>query len=283
MSFNPFEYVEVMQAWNAFIGFLPRFIAGILVFATFYLLYHGTVLILRHVLERRKAHASIISLTVKTYKIALITTGVVLALQQMGVHITAALTGLGVLGVALGFAAQDSVSNYIAGITIFWDKPFYVGDYIEVGERYGRVTEITMRSTRIRTRQNQYLIVPNRTIVNELVINHSKNGEVRVDIPVSIAYENDVMRARDVLLAIVDPDSDPRLSQYLRANVVVNRLADSGVDLYFRLWINNAEDEMPVRFEYLEKAKYALEGAGLNIPFPQRVIHMRHENGKESN
>jgi len=275
MSLNPFQYIDLLQIWSTTIDFLPRFFAGVLVFAAFYLLYHGTVLILRIAMERRKAHAALISLTVKTYKLILISTGILLALTQMGVRIGATLTGLGVAGVAIGFAAKDSLSNYIAGITIFWDKPFYVGDYIEVGDKYGRVTEITMRSTRIRTLQNQYLIVPNQNIVNELVVNHSKNGEVRVDIPLSNSYSDDVSRAREALLSIVDPNQDPRLSQYLRPNVVVNKLAESGVELFFRVWINNAEDELPVRFEYLERAKHAIESNGLSIPFPQRVIHTR--------
>lgn len=278
MSINPLSYINLVEIWSSFIGFVPRFLAGVLVFATFYLLYHATVLILRSAMERRKAHASIITLTVKTYKIALISTGIVLALNQMGVQIGAALTGLGVVGVALGFAAQDTVSNYIAGITIFWDKPFYVGDYIEVGDRYGRVTEITMRSTRIRTRQNQYLIVPNKTIVNELVINHSKNGEVRVDIPLSISYSDDIARARDVLVGIVDPDSDPRISQYLRPHVFVEELGDNGVHLRFSVWINTAEDERPVLWEYMERAKVAIETNGMSIPFPQRVLHNRSES-----
>lgn len=273
MSVNPFQYIDVGQIWSTSVAFLPRFFAGILVFAAFYLLYHVTVLVLRSAMERKKAHASIITLTVKTYKFVLISTGIVLSLYQMGVNITAALTGLGVAGVALGFAAKDTLSNYIAGITIFWDKPFYVGDYIEVGDRYGRVTEITMRSTRIRTRQNQYLIVPNQTIVNELVINHSKNGEVRVDIPLSISYHDDISRAREALLNVVDPDQDPRLSQYLRPNVVVDELGDNGVHLRFRVWINNAEDELPIRFEYMERAKLAIEQNGMSIPFPQRVVH----------
>ncbi len=281
MALSIIPVAELARVWGSFVTFLPRFLVGLLIFAAFYAMYQGTVLLLRAALERRHVHASIISLSLKTYKYFLIIVGAVIALYQMGVRIGDALTGLGIVGVGLGFAAQDTVSNYIAGVTIFWDKPFYVGDYIEVNSLYGRVTEITMRSTRIRTLQNQYLIVPNTSIVNQLVVNHTKNGEVRVEIPFSISYSDSVSKTRSVVLSLVDPSADTRLSQYLRPTVVVTELADSGVNILLRVWVNKAEDELAIRQEYLERIKDALDEQGITIPFPQRVLHVEKNAWQE--
>ncbi len=239
----------------------------------FVILYHLSVYVIKGFLERKKQHASIITLVTKTYKYILSITCFVLILRTFSIDVGKALTGLGIIGVGLGFAAQDTLANYIAGITIFWDKPFYVGDYIEVGGLYGRVTEITMRSTRIRTLQNKYLIVPNHTIVNELVINHSKNGEVRVEIPFSISYEDEFTHARESLLSAINDVNDSRLSLYLKPSVVINSLGDNGVEAFLRLWINNAEDQQVIHQEYVELIKDVLAKKGITIPYPQRVMH----------
>jgi small conductance mechanosensitive channel len=178
----------------------------------------------------------------------------------------AALAGIGVAGVAVGFAAQDTLANIIAGFVIFWDKPFIVGDWIWVADQYGMVQDITMRTTRIRTRQNTYVILPNKTIIDTVLENRSQHGRMRVDVPVGIAYKEDVRQARNVLLEAVSeiPDilSDPP------PTIVVDGLGNSSVDLIVRVWIDSAEREKPIHFRVVEAAKLSLDAAGIEIPFP---------------
>src|SRR5690606_22609404 len=95
---------------------------------------------------------------------------------------------------------QETVANMIVGFLIFWDRPFKIGDYISTEERYGEVKEITLRTTRIRTLDNTYVVIPNRQIIGATLVNHSMYGETRVVVPVGIAYKEDIAKARAVLL-----------------------------------------------------------------------------------
>jgi len=174
----------------------------------------------------------------------------------------------------VGFAAQDSIANVFAGIMIFMDKPFEVGHWITVVDQYGEVNDITMRSTRIRTKRNTYVVIPNKTIIDEVLVNHSQKGVTRVDVPIGIAYKESILGARQVMLASVrgldgvltDPPPD----------VVVAELGDSSVNLNLRVWIERATDEEPVFFCVLEAAKLALDEAGIEIPFPHLQLFLEN-------
>ena len=161
--------------------------------------------------------------------------GLVMAAAQLGINVGAALAGLGVVGLALAFAAQDSVANVISGIIIFWDKPFEVGDWIKVEEQFGRVNNITLRSTRIRTPRNTYVVIPNKSIIDAVLENLSQHGELRVDVAVGIAYKEDILAARRVLLEAVSGidtvKSDPAPDVVVdRAGGFERQSASPGVD-----------------------------------------------------
>ena len=128
------------------------------------------------------------------YRFALLAFGIVMAASQLGINVGAALAGLGVVGLTIGFAAKDSLSNIMAGFLIFWDKPFHVGQWITIAEHYGKIAEITMRTTRLQTRDNKWVIIPNEKVINQILINHSTNGETRLQIPVGIGYREDSLR-----------------------------------------------------------------------------------------
>jgi small conductance mechanosensitive channel len=188
-----------------------------------------------------------------------------MAADQLGINVGAALAGIGIAGIALGFAAQDSLANTIAGFVIFWDKPFEVGDWVEVGSQYGRVTNITIRTTRIRTLRNTYVVIPNKKVIDEVLVNHSKHGETRVDVPVGIAYKESIPRAREVLLqaaaAIDGVLADPA------PDVVVTGLGASSVDMEVRVWIVQADREIAIFHRVMEESKLALDAAGIEIPY----------------
>jgi small conductance mechanosensitive channel len=192
--------------------------------------------------------------------------GLVMTLSQLGVNVGAAIAGLGVVGIAVGLAAQDTLSNTIAGFTVFWDKPFVVGDYITVAGEYGCVADITLRSTRIRTPRNSYVVIPNKRIIDEVLNNDSKQGELRLDLPIGIAYKEDTYAARKTLL-----DAMQKIDSIMKnpaPTVVVEGCGASSVDLILRVWIANARDRQSVYFEAMEAAKRALDAANIQIPFP---------------
>jgi small conductance mechanosensitive channel len=189
-----------------------------------------------------------------------------MALDQFGVNVGAALAGLGIAGIAIGFAAQDSVANVISGFLIFLDKPFQAGDWVDVVDHQGRVVEITLRSTRIRTPSNTYVVIPNKMIIDQVLVNHSKHGETRLNIPIGIAYKEYIPQAREVLLRAIS--SVEHVLQDPPPAVVVMECGDSSINLEMRPWIGDANHGAPVTVAVVEAAKLALDEAGIEIPFP---------------
>src|SRR6185436_8198092 len=184
------DWIDPKVIGTSVIAFLPRLLVAGLILALFWIAYRATRPPLREILRRGHLDNALIGLLVDSiYRLTLIIVAVVIAAAQIGINILPALAGLGIAGIALGFAAQDTVANVISGFLIFWDKPFVVGDYVSVQDQYGRVDEITLRTTRVRTPSNSYVVIPNRKIIESTLINHSKHGGTRVDVPVAIASE----------------------------------------------------------------------------------------------
>lgn len=261
------ELLDVSAIVNGIVGQIPNVLAALVVLATGYAIVRLTRPPLRKTLERGDFSPGLTALLIdNVYAVAVMLVCAVMAADQIGINVTAALAGMGVAGIAVGFAAQDSLANSIAGFLIFWDKPFKVGDFVQVQGEYGEVTEITLRTTRIRTRNNTYVVMPNKEIIDDVLVNHSMYGETRVDIPIGIAYKESVDDARASLLEAVEridgvlDDPEPR--------VVVTGLGPSSIDLEVRVWIREADTERPVYFRTVEACKQALDDADIEIPFP---------------
>lgn len=270
LSITPAAVREQLTQW------LPELLAALGILIVFYGIYLATKVPLKRAMRRSHMDETLIKLLVsKIWKWVLMAIGFIMAASNLGINVGAAIAGLGVAGLAVGLAAQDSLTNIIAGFTIFWDKPFRVGHWVTVGGETGEVNEITLRSTRLRTRDNTYVVIPNKNIINDTIVNLSLHGEVRVSITIGIAYKEDIGNARQAILtAIKDMDgvmADPA------PDVVVDQLADSAVVLKVRAWAGEAEDDSPLEYRLRETAKTALDAAGIKIPFPQRVVHMDKE------
>lgn len=242
---------------------------GILVLG--YIFFKLTAALFRKALLRSKVQDAFARLLIdNVYKVVVLIVTLIAAAGQLGINIVAPLAGIGILGIAVGFAAQDSLSNIIAGFLIFFDKPFRVRDYVTLGEHYGRVELITMRSTRIRTQDNKYVVIPNQKIINEVLVDHTTNGDTRLIIPVTIEYEASIQKAREAILGEIakiegvlkKPDPD----------VVVEALGESGVQLLVRFWIANAAEERKLHFAAGEATKMALDGAGVKFAYPHVKI-----------
>jgi len=248
------------------VEFTPDLLAAFGILFGFWLFFRITRPSLKALLLRLGFHETLIKMLVdNVFRMTLIIIALVMAADQVGINVGAALAGIGVIGLALSFAAQDSLANIIAGFLVFIDKPFEVGDRITVSDQYGEVSSITMRSTRIRTNKNTYVIIPNKTIIDQVLINHSKHGDTRIDVPIGIAYKENIQKAREALLNAVknvegvlkDPAPD----------VVITELGASSVNMNVRVWIRDAEVELPVFFRVMERSKIALDEAGIEIPY----------------
>ncbi|MEP6781271.1 MAG: mechanosensitive ion channel family protein [Gemmatimonadaceae bacterium] len=246
---------------------IPRIAAALAVFLLFWLVLKVAQPALRAMLARAHFAPALIKLLVDgLLRATILMLGLAMAASQVGINISAFLAGLGVVGIAVGFAAQETVANMIAGFLIFWDRPFRIGDYISTQDQYGEVQDITMRTTRIRTRENTFVVIPNKQIIGDTLVNHSIYGETRANIPVGIAYKENIAQAREVLL------NAARLLEGVMKlpapDVVAVGLGESSVDLNVRVWVESASDEKPVFFRVVEASKLALDEAGIEIPFP---------------
>ncbi len=260
------KYFNIEAVTTKLVDFAPNLLAAILLLVGVYIFLRLSSRTLRLILDRAGFHPTLIRFIVDNiYRYVVLGIGVVMAADQLGFNMAAALAGLGVAGVAIGFAAQDSLANMIAGFLIFWDKPFEVDDWVTVSGQYGKVTEITLRSTRIRTNNNTYVVIPNKNIIDEVLVNHSKHGETRIDVPVGIAYKENIVEARRVILKAIE--NVPQIAKDPHPDVVVNGLGASSVDLFVRVWIDNAVQERPVFYAVMEASKLALDEAGIEIPY----------------
>ncbi len=261
------NFIDTAQLSAMLVAFVPKLIAAGVVFLIFWVLFRATQRPLKNVLRRAGFVDALVRLFVDSlYKTTILLFGIVMAASQVGINIAAALTGIGVVGVAVGFAAQETLANMIAGFLIFWDQPFKIGDYITAQNLYGEVTAITMRTTRIRTQENTYVVIPNSQIIGNLLVNHSMYGKTRVNVPLGIAYKEKLSEARPVLLAAVRQIEG--VLEEPGPAVVATELGGSSVDLQVRVWIDDAAEERPMFHAVLEASKVALDEAGIEIPYP---------------
>lgn len=203
------------------------------------------------------------------YAVLIIT--IVAVLAQFGVQTTSIIAVLGAAGLAIGLALQGTLQNIAAGIMLLLLRPFKVGDFIEAAGQAGVVTELSLFSTEFKTADGVCIFVPNGSIWGSSVKNFSRNATRRIDIEVGISYEDDIDKARGVLLGLMTAD-DRALKDPAPETMVV-ALADSSVNINMRCWVNGA-DYWGLLFDLNQAAKVQIEAAGCSIPYPQRDIHM---------
>lgn len=206
---------------------------------------------------------------------ALIVVVVVGALDQAGVPMTSILAALGAAGLAVALALRDSLSNLAAGVVLLLLKPFRAGDLIGIGGQTGKVESLRLMHTVLLTADNCELILPNTRVANEPIMNYTARASRRIDLIIGIAYRDEVGRAFDIVRGVLA--AEPRVLKEPQPALLVDRLAESSVDLAIRPWVATA-DYLETRAELLRKLKEALAAAGIDVPFPQRELRVVHEN-----
>ena len=226
----------------------------------------------------------IIDLLKRFATVLIFVTAGILALDVLGVNIMPFIAGAGVAGIAIGFAAKDTLSNVIAGILLILDRPFEVGDRIEVwsapanAATWGDVLHIGLRATKIRTTDNIVIIIPNNEIMMRDIINYTTHTEeIRVRIPIGIAYDSDVKRAKEIITEIA-----LELDWVMRQpppKVVVKSFGDSAVNLEARVWISRPRKRMDTISHITDRVKEAFQQEGIEIPYPKRDIYVKTAKG----
>jgi small-conductance mechanosensitive channel len=202
---------------------------------------------------------------------------VLVTLPAVGIDITVLSVFGGALGVGLGFGLQKVASNYISGFIILLDRSIRIGDLVTVDNQYGEVSQINTRYTLLRALDGTETIVPNENFITQTVVNHSlSEPTVRVAVSVGVSYNTDLDHARELMLAAADeharvvhddPEAPPR--------VFLKEFADSSIVLELAVWIRDpSEGQANLKSDLNWSIWRAFKAAGVEIPFPQRVIHM---------
>ncbi|MFP3947365.1 MAG: mechanosensitive ion channel family protein [Gemmatimonadota bacterium] len=216
----------------------------------------------------------------KIVRFLIVSVGVLVGLDYVGVNIGPLLAGAGVAGLAVSLAAKDTLSNLIAGILLIMDRPFRVGDRIELWNApletgsWGDVVEIGLRATKIKNPDNLIIVIPNNEIMRRDIINYTASGNhIRLRIPLGIAYNADLARAKDVILTCasevggIKPEPEPV--------VIVRSFGESAVNLELRVWIHDARSRRGISDEVTERVKLAFDEEGIEIPYPKRDLYVK--------
>jgi small-conductance mechanosensitive channel len=204
-------------------------------------------------------------------------TAVILALDVLGVNVMPFIAGAGVAGIAIGFAAKDTLSNLIAGVLLIIDRPFEIGDRIEVwsaptgSATWGDVIDIGLRATKIKTTDHIIIIIPNNEIMTRDIVNYTSiSTKIRVRINVGVAYDTDIEKAKELIRDVAGQAA--WISKEPPPKVVVRNFGESSVDLQLRVWIDNARKRMDTISYITDKIKAAFDKNGIEIPYPKRDI-----------
>lgn len=229
--------------------------------------------IVRRSLKRGNADVGVMQFLDSFIKAVMYVLLVFMIASGFGLDATSVVALLGSAGVAIGLAVQGSLSNFAGGVLILLLKPFRVDDYIKIDNdgHEGTVREIQLFYTKLATPDNHVVIIPNGSLANSSILNMSTLGERRMDIIVGISYAADIRMAREVILKVLEADESViKEKDHL---VFVQELAESGVNLNVRCWASN-EQYWQCKWRITEQIKYALDDAGISIPYPQMDVHI---------
>lgn len=255
-------------------------VGAVLVFGFFGAWLVGQRVVLEAV-RRDALDPSLAQLLRNVLAVALSAIGFVTVVGQFGVDVLGVITALGVVGIAVGFAAQETLSNFIAGVTLLLERPFRIGDWVEVAGRVGRVERIRLRTTLIVDRDNVQTSIPNAQVASGTIINLTAGGPLRVRFPIGIAYKESAKAARMALLPIVQAHPDVLRGEGREPAVAMAGLGDSSVDLVVIYWLapERIAVEPRVTAQLREACKEALDAAGIQIPYPHLQLFVDDASG----
>ncbi|HKI79918.1 MAG TPA: mechanosensitive ion channel family protein [Ignavibacteriaceae bacterium] len=225
----------------------------------------------------RDLSGSVFPLLKKVSKILLAALAIVIILSKFNVNISGFLVSLGVGSLAIALAMQDTLSNMIAGFIIMIDKPFRIGDRIKYGDDLGDVVEIGIRSTKIMDFDNNLVIMPNNEIVKTKIVNVTyPNILTRIIIEVGVAYGTDIKKVREIMIKAANEHEF--ISKQVPPDVNLLKFGDSSLDVRLTARTDDYRNAWAMQCELREKIYEEFNKSGIEIPFPQRVVHLQKDD-----
>lgn len=272
-----------LTGWGrAFVLALPNFLLAVGTVVVFWLLARAARNLVRRLLLRVSHSEQVTYLLSQMVYIAVLTAGTFMALGILGLQKTVAslLAGAGIIGLALGFAFQDIAANLMAGIYLSVRQPFRRGHLIKAQDFFGIVQEVNLRWTELLTQQGQLVLIPNKQVFENPIMNYTIRGSRRVDISLGVSYGDDLEKARQVALETVA--ALPGRLPDRQVEMFYEELAESSIDFTIRFWIpfQAQKDYLAARSEAIIAIKKAFDAAGITIPFPTRTLDFAVRGGE---
>lgn len=192
------------------------------------------------------------------------------ALFELGFNLSVLLGTAGILTVAIGFASQTSMSNLISGLFLVGERPFLVGDIIQIGTTVGQVLSIDLLSVKLRKFDNTFVRIPNELIIESEVMTLTKFPIRRIDLQLGVAYKEDIDRVREILFEVAE--RDPLVLEEPQPLYIFRGFGDSSLNIQFSIWVQR-DNFLEVRNRIQEEIKRVFDAAGVEIPFPHRTLY----------
>lgn len=275
--------LDTLQGWwKTAIEMLPNLAVAVVVLIVFWILARLVRSTLRRGLKSTPVQPPVRRLLVRTVGFGILATGLFVALGVLGLSktVTTLLAGVGILGLALGFAFQDIAANFMSGIMMTFRRPFELGERIESHGYEGSVEEISLRSTVIRTPTGQMVRIPNKEVYSNPLVNYSETGVRRVDLGCGVSYGDDLEKVRKVALEALEGIS--HRVEDRGADFFYTEFGGSSIDFVVRFWVEYARhgQYLQARSEAIGNLKAAFDREGIVIPFPIRTLDFGVAGGK---
>jgi small-conductance mechanosensitive channel len=210
----------------------------------------------------------------KITRYVVVVIGTLAAIASVGIRLDALLAASAVLLVGIGFGLQNIAQNFVSGLILLIERPVARGDFVQIGRAFGSVVDVGMRATQVVTRDEVTIIVPNSELITAQMINHSvPTPNLRVGVRVGVAYGSDTDRVREVLLGVAR--ADPEVLSEPGPDVRFDDFGDSSLDFSLLVWIANPREDQRIASRLRFAIDAAFRAAGIQIPFPQRDVHIR--------
>ncbi len=263
------DWLQLLETWGL------RLLAAIVIFVVGRWLARRLSTGLDRVMERAGVDATLGGFLRNIAYAIMLVLVIMTALTAIGIPTTSMFAVLGAAGLAVGLALKDSLSNIASGVMLIVLRPFRAGDHVVAAGQEGTVLEIRVFQTRLRAFDHRVVILPNSQITTAPIINYSALPQRRFEVSVGVGYDDDLQQARAVLLQIAR--DEPLVLDEPEPVVRVVNLGESSVDLVLHAFANNA-DFVEARSRVIEAVRNELIGHGLNIPYPQRDLHVYHSD-----
>ena len=267
---------EKVAGWvEGFIQTIPNLVAAVLVLVLFWLAAKVARKILARLLERVSSYRAVNRLLATIAYVAVVAVGLFVALGVLNLDktVTSLLAGAGILGLAIGFAAQDTVENLLSGILLSIRRPIREGDIVETGDTFGVVREINLRATQVRAPQGQIVYIPNSQVFKNPLTNYSQLGRRRVDLACGVAYGDDLEKARRIAIEAIEAVEARDESRDVE--LFYDEFGGSSVNFTLRFWIDFSRSQaefLSARSEAIMRLKKAFDENDITIPFPIRTL-----------